>query len=189
MHFFMIAYFCLSYFHTPWTFQDAFMSENECDDYVCMIMWPAECVCCNTPPKSGASAVHRRDESGTHCSAVFGQSIRWPHDNPRFLRHARKPVPVHIIMHSTPLCSTNCQLMWCTLPSTSEASIGGSGGNCLQFCARLTLHPQNNEHHLAKIITQDGKKMVHIRTSVQSHARREKYSLFWYTDCWVWYCL
>ena len=98
----------LPFLHTP-TNEDAFICiiNERYDDYVCMIMWLAECVCCDTPPKSGASAVHGRDGSGAHCRAVFGQSIRWPHDNPRFLRHARKPVPVHIIMHCAPQIA-NC---------------------------------------------------------------------------------
>ena len=66
----------LPFLHTP-TNEDAFICIiNERDDYVCMIMWLAECVCCDTPPKSGASAVHGRDGSGAHCRAVFGQSIR-----------------------------------------------------------------------------------------------------------------
>ena len=83
---------------------------SACNDYVCMIMWLAECVCCDTPPKSGACCCCCSVEMRLHCAVrCLGNPLGDPHHNLRFLRHARKPVPVHIIMHTQPMAqrSTN----------------------------------------------------------------------------------
>ena len=91
-------------------------------------MWPAECVYCNTIRPNPVLwhccwccfCMAALVKSWVHLRKVCGQSIRWPHDNLRFLRHARKPAPVHVIMHNLPEClppfSTNCSLLT-ALPS------------------------------------------------------------------------
>ena len=93
-------------------------------------MWPAECVYCNTIHPNPVLrhccwcwccfCMAALVKSWVHLRKVCGQSIRWPHDNLRFLRHARKPAPVHVIMHNLPEClppfSTNCSLLT-ALPS------------------------------------------------------------------------